>query len=192
MTMDQYLFLLRAELTGRISEEALEDVLRYYTEYFEDAGTERERDVMLELGSPQRLAEKILGENFRDSLVPLDADYAPADEETFEESGLPRWIWQMLAFGGAALAAMVVIPVLLGLALGGAICVVVGIGLVVGGFFLGSFAAGLLLAGGGLLTAAIGLVMILGTIAICRGAAQAVRWVRNNVFGEEYFDEETE
>ena len=49
MTVEQYLFLLRSELTGSMPQEELEDILRYYTEYFEEAGPERERDVMVEL-----------------------------------------------------------------------------------------------------------------------------------------------
>ena len=37
MTVEQYLFLLRSELTGSMPQEELEDILRYYTEYFEEA-----------------------------------------------------------------------------------------------------------------------------------------------------------
>lgn len=190
MTMDEYLFLLRAELTGRLGDEALEDILRYYTEYFQEAGPEREREVMLELGSPQRLADKILGMGSEEAMVPLDADYIPVPEGSGEQGGLPHWGWLLITLAATALIAFIGLPVLLGLALGGAICLLVGIGLAVGGILAGSLAAGLLLAGGALLTVALGLVLILGAAALCTGISKGVKTLRNTFSGEGYSDEE--
>lgn len=42
-----------------ISQEEREDALAYYNSYFEDAGIEKEADVIRELGSPEKVAEII-------------------------------------------------------------------------------------------------------------------------------------
>ena len=71
MNKETYLRFLRAYLTGRLPAEEVEEILRYYTEYFEDAGQSRERDVIAELGSPEHLSRQILGERGQEGLVPF-------------------------------------------------------------------------------------------------------------------------
>ena len=100
MTKEQYLFLLRAELDGYLSPEELEDILRYYSEYFEEAGQEQERNVMIELGSPQRLAERILEQRrAEDGLLGEPEPYIPNDGYGYynEDNGrIPGWVMAIL------------------------------------------------------------------------------------------------
>lgn len=181
MTKEQYLFLLRAELTGRMRHEEMEDILQYYTEYFEDAGPERERDVMISLGSPQRLAEKILGQEPREEMAPMEADYRQIEEPTDEGWRIPRQALIALAVIGGIVGLPTVLSVILGLGIGGVVCILVGLG--VTGYGIGQFglAAKLYLGGGGLAVLAVGLLMLLGAVALSRGVVWLVKWVYNRL-----------
>ena len=181
MTKEQYLFLLRAELTGRMRHEEMEDILQYYTEYFEDAGPERERDVMISLGSPQRLAEKILGQEPREEMAPMEADYRQIEEPAGMGWRIPRQALIALAVIGGIVGLPTVLSVILGLGIGGVICVLVGLG--VTGYGIGQFglAAKLYLGGGGLAVLAVGLLMLLGAVVLSRGVVWLVKWVYNHI-----------
>lgn len=181
MTKEQYLFLLRAELTGRMRHEEMEDILQYYTEYFEDAGPERERDVMVSLGSPQRLAEKILGQEPREEMAPMEADYRQIEGPTDEGWHIPRQALIALAVIGGIVGLPTVLSVILGLGIGGVVCILVGLG--VTGYGIGQFglAAKLYLGGGGLAVLAVGILMLLGAVALSRGVVWLVKWVYNHI-----------
>lgn len=71
MDRNEYLAQLRARLTGRMGEEELKNALSYYEEYFEDAGPEREQEVIGELGSPAVVAAQVLGEQERSYTPPV-------------------------------------------------------------------------------------------------------------------------
>lgn len=62
MSKTEFLAQLRAKLAGRMDEEELSSALSYYEEYLEDAGPEREGEVLEELGSPEAVAAQVLGE----------------------------------------------------------------------------------------------------------------------------------
>ena len=62
MSKETYLNLLRTYLSGRLSADEVEDITRYYAEYFADAGPAQEQAVIAELGSPEALAHQILSE----------------------------------------------------------------------------------------------------------------------------------
>ena len=181
MTKEQYLFLLRAELTGRMRHEEMEDILQYYTEYFEDAGPERERDVMISLGSPQRLAEKILGQEPREEMAPMEADYRQIEEPAGMGWRIPRQALIALAVIGGIVGLPTVLSVILGLGIGGVVCILVGLG--VTGYGIGQFglAAKLYLGGGGLAVLAVGLLMLLGAVVLSRGVVWLVKWVYNHI-----------
>ena len=181
MTKEQYLFLLRAELTGRMRQEEMEDILQYYTEYFEDAGPERERDVMISLGSPQRLAEKILGQEPREEMAPMEADYRQIEEPAGMGWRIPRQALIALAVIGGIVGLPTVLSVILGLGIGGVVCILVGLG--VTGYGIGQFglAAKLYLGGGGLAVLAVGLLMLLGAVVLSRGVVWLVKWVYNHI-----------
>lgn len=60
MSRDEYLQILRDNLSN-MSDDDKDDVIRYYLEYFADAGADREEEVMEELGSPEVLAGRLSG-----------------------------------------------------------------------------------------------------------------------------------
>lgn len=185
MTVEQYLFLLRSELTGSMPQEELEDILRYYTEYFEEAGPERERDVMVELGSPQRLAEKILGRPAEEDVVPSSQPYAYGDGESAyippSEGGMPHWLFVLILAAVAIFAGPLLLGLVFGLGMSGLVCGAVGIGLVAGGIGKLSFSGLLYLGGGGLIVTALGLFLLIGAAAAVWGVVKLIRWLYASV-----------
>lgn len=62
--MDKKEFLEQlSSCLSSLSKEEREEALLYYEEFFEDAGTVYEQDVIEELGSPQKLAESIMNDS---------------------------------------------------------------------------------------------------------------------------------
>ena len=53
-----------------LPEEEYKDALEYYEDYFEEAGPDREQEVIRELGRPERIAAMI-----RDSVKEKDGDW---------------------------------------------------------------------------------------------------------------------
>lgn len=63
-------------LLGGISEEERKEALEFYEAYFEDAGEEKEEEIIKELKSPKRLAESIkAGLNGEDRFVYTERGY---------------------------------------------------------------------------------------------------------------------
>ena len=62
MTRAQFLQELRERLV-RLSPEERDAALSYYEEYFEEAGPDRESEVIAELGSPAAVASRILADH---------------------------------------------------------------------------------------------------------------------------------
>ncbi|MEL3913131.1 DUF4097 family beta strand repeat-containing protein [Treponema pedis] len=58
MTREQFLTELEKNLSS-LNKEDRENTIQFYKEYFEDAGSENEQNVIEELGSPEKLAEEI-------------------------------------------------------------------------------------------------------------------------------------
>ncbi|HAT54377.1 MAG TPA: hypothetical protein DCW31_03905 [Lactobacillus sp.] len=77
MTTDAYLNELRRRLHG-LSDSERADVMDFYTEYIEDANLTSGDAVVDKLGSPKRLARKVL------------ADYSIKENETAEQKGEQR------------------------------------------------------------------------------------------------------
>ncbi len=61
MTKKEFLSELEKELNDLSKDEKI-SALKYYEDYFEDAGEENEKDVIKELESPKKVAEVIKGE----------------------------------------------------------------------------------------------------------------------------------
>lgn len=61
MTREKFMEKLNVELNFLPSDEK-ENAIRFYEEYFDEAGAENEKDVISELGSPKSIAKKILKE----------------------------------------------------------------------------------------------------------------------------------
>lgn len=60
--MNNYLNDLSRLLVNQLSPEEYNNVMQYYTEYFADAGIEKQEEVINELGTPEELASKIIEE----------------------------------------------------------------------------------------------------------------------------------
>lgn len=183
MNKETYLRFLRAYLTGRLPAEEVEEILRYYTEYFEDAGQSREQDVIAELGSPEHLSRQILGERCQEGLVPFSE---PAGESgaVLEGSpalrgGIPTWAYILLLIAAAIFVGPVLLGLVFGFGLAGLLCLLIGFGVAVGGLGRLSIFAMLYQGGGGLMAAAVGLLLLLVAIQSVRLTAKLLRWFRS-------------
>ena len=59
MTRDEFMKEL-AYLLQDIQDEDKDDAVQYYTDYFEEAGPDKEEEVIQELGSPERIANSCM------------------------------------------------------------------------------------------------------------------------------------
>ncbi len=84
MSRDEFLRQLE-RLLITIPENDRLDAIAYYTDYFDEAGVEREQDVIRELGSPEKVAQTIL-EDYNGTRSSLHRDYcAPEEEDRYKE-----------------------------------------------------------------------------------------------------------
>lgn len=170
MNRQEFMNRLAAELS-RLPKEEVQAAMEYYSEYFDEAGPEREQETIKELGSPSKIATQI------------KADYAvrQLDEPGGKGSARRRIsaVWWVIL---GAFAAPVAFPVAIAL---GAVAFAVFISLAVtviclivslicccaGGIVFAiiglvgltaSFSGGLVLIGGGLITAGITALMCVG------------------------------
>ena len=81
MTSREYLEALGEALSTLVPDRERSETLRYYEEYFEEAGPEREAELMEELGSPEDLARKIAREG----------GFSGGPEEPAPKRHLNRW-----------------------------------------------------------------------------------------------------
>lgn len=81
--MNSYLNELSRLLVNQLSPEEYNNVMQYYTEYFADAGIEKQEEVIKELGTPEELAAKIIAENKgrTEEEIPYEEPKAEAKEE---------------------------------------------------------------------------------------------------------------
>lgn len=177
----EFLEILERELKA-LPQEEYENVLAYYREYFEEAGIEKESEVIAELGDPYVLAERILGENRIKKESGCGEETAAGSmvsEPQTEKSVHYGWIAVIAVLGfpvwivAAALifSAIVVMGALIfGLGLGAGLMVLIGaIGTVFG--FIMTFAIGatsLFIAGMSLLVAGLGFLLYLAVLGICK------------------------
>lgn len=185
MNRETYMRILRAQLAGRMPVSDMEDILRFYEEYFEDAGQDRESSVINELGFPERLARQILGERATEGLTAAaDAAYQGrrTPDYTPKLGGkLPGWAFVLLAILVFAIATPLWGGLLGGLGLAGLICVGVGFGVVIGSFTKLTLAAGLYQAGGGLMAFAIGSLLLLAVVVLVWLIVKGVRYLWNEL-----------
>lgn len=91
MNREEYLKRL-SFLLKDLPEEEIEDAIAYYEDYFEEAGEEKEEQVIKELGSPEKIARMI-----RDSVQGNQASSEYTEEgyrqETYED-------YQQMAYEG--------------------------------------------------------------------------------------------
>lgn len=135
MTRREFMLELRERL-NRLSSAEREAALSYYEEYFDEAGPEREQDVIRELGSPAALASRILADH-----AVKEARNAPLNPR----KGLSALWFVLLAILAAPLALpalcaligviIAVVAVVAVIAVGAVGLVIGGIALFAGGFF---------------------------------------------------------
>lgn len=186
------------------------EALKYYEEYFNDAGEENEQMVLAELGSPQRVANTIkqgmtgsICQNPYQNQGAYQNAYQGAPTEQHKE-GLPTWAIVLIVIGcifgsplilGVLAALFGVIMGIFGVVIGffGA-----GAGLLAGG--MATIVAGALclvelpltgvgVMGVGMILMAVGLVFLMGAVwlcgvaipAICRGIAWLFKKLKSSI-----------
>ncbi len=81
MKMTKYEFLGDlSRLLSQLPEEERDEAIKFYEDYFNEAGKENEQKVMEELGTPQEVAKKILQENVSEEEIPVGE--AKGEEDT--------------------------------------------------------------------------------------------------------------
>ncbi len=178
-----------AERLARLPPDERESALSYYEEYFDEAGPDREAEVIRELGSPHAVASRILADH-----AIKEARRAPYNPG----KGLSA-IWFVLL---ALVAAPIALPVVFG-AVGLVVTIVAvaiavcagAIGLVVGGIalFVGGFAGlfanpagALILFGAAFLLWGIGKIAFAVIGAVLSILGQTVSWLFGRARGGSY------
>ena len=193
MNAYEYLQALRAALAV-LPDDEINSAMRYYEDYFLDAGDENAAQVIEQLGPPEQVAEAILRdytgvarrrpERFEEEKaqtvdgVPLGRDGKPLTRK----KGINPWmlaciVLLALIFGPIAVAVIgAIIVAVVGLVIGIAACVVaVPAATLIGGGALVLFsfllwatpASALATLGAGLAVGAIGLLLVLLVIKLC-------------------------
>lgn len=193
MNAYEYLQALRAALSA-LPDDEIDSAMRYYEDYFLDAGDENAAQVIEELGPPEQVAQAILNEytgvarrrpeRFEEEKaqtvdgVPLGRDGKPLTRK----KGINPWmlaciVLLALIFGPIAVAVIgAIIVAVVGLIVGVAACVVaVPAATLIGGGALVLFsfllwatpASALATLGAGLVVGAIGLLLVLLVIKLC-------------------------
>lgn len=193
MNAYEYLQALRAALAV-LPDDEIDSAMRYYEDYFLDAGDENAAQVIEQLGPPEQVAEAILRdytgvarrrpERFEEEKaqtvdgVPLGRDGKPLTRK----KGINPWmlaciVLLALIFGPIAVAVIgAIIVAIVGLVIGVAACVVaVPAATLIGGGALVLFsfllwatpASALATLGAGLVVGAVGLLLVLLVIKLC-------------------------
>lgn len=118
MDRRDYLQALDRALRPLVPQREREDILRYYSEYFDEAGPEREDAVIALLGDPVELARST-AQGAKPYPLPEEGRPDPDDpaERGVSPKRLLRWAkrhWRWLAAGCAGLLAVVVLATALG------------------------------------------------------------------------------
>ena len=203
MSRNEYMAALRRALSG-LPEEERAGALRYYEEYFDDAGPENEQKVISDLGAPEKIAEQILADYRELAAVPHQGAGGAGGKPKRRWRGVPPWLLVVLVL----LAIPVGVPLLGGLAIGAvgtvfgllaaaaavvfAVVVVLPLALLIAGIVLCGFsfalwgapASAVVTLGCGLALFALGILVTLLMIKLCalfvpplvRGLVAIIRW----------------
>jgi len=110
-----YLEALGAALARTVPARERMDILRYYKEYFEDAGPEREQEIIDDLGDPEALAQRIIAEGgYGEDGGQPQAQQPQAEQYPPQSGGAQKrrvWPYVLLGVGAVALiAALYIVP----------------------------------------------------------------------------------
>ena len=207
--MNRKEFMERLEqLLWSLSPDERSDALKYYNDYFDDAGPEREQDVIRELISPEAVAKSILdgvnqarygdtsgrysGADY-DWNTQTDASWNRTGEPKRSKFKMPVWGWVLLIVTLPITAPLVfgILSTLIGLFAGAFFTMIGfffgGIGLVIGGAVLiwsGMYGIAGLCLGLGFIMECIVFLLIPFFVWIVRGAIPGVfRFIRGIITG---------
>lgn len=113
MNRNEYMAALRRALAG-LPEEERASALRYYEEYFDDAGPENERKAIDGLGAPEQVAAQILADYRELTAVP------PQGRDAGSAAAKPRRRWRGISPWLLIVLVLLAIPVGVPLLLGAA------------------------------------------------------------------------
>lgn len=207
MTRQEYMEELKKYLK-RLPQEDFDNAIEYFSEYFEEAGPEKEQQVMRELGEPKEAARELFLNLLQES-VEHDEDIVEEKAPVLKgKSRSPGKIillaflvlcaspvsLALLAFVFAVLCAVIltVAAVIFSIAItgiaamaGGIVTIGVGVSLI-----LKSAAAACMMVGGGFLMTGLGILAGLLTVYICKWCANGIgrlvnRLVRKKVHKNE-------
>ena len=196
-------FLMRlSSLLQDVSEAEREEALQYYEDYFDDAGKDKEEEIIDSLGSPAEVAKNIKKELFgieteeeisrEDRKLTKYGSQAQREEEQ-KKATLPTWVWVLIVISLILLSPGIiggvgtVIAVICALAVAwfsmifgfGMAAVVLLVGMV--GLFIVGFAGVTVspmgtvgLIGGGLICGGIGMLFLMLTVAMAGAATPAI------------------
>ena len=91
-------FLRLREGLQKLPPEELETAVRYYTEYFDDAGAENEEKVLLELGDPMKIAQQITAEYLVRGIAPEEPTYTSQEKPTGKKGLSAVWVAILAVF----------------------------------------------------------------------------------------------
>lgn len=111
MNRKEFIETLRRELS-KLPQEEIDEAIEYYEEYFDEAGVEREEEVIKELGSPKKIANQIKSEY---AVRQLDDE---GDNRSTAIKGLSAVWWVILGICAAPVSIPIAI-VLIALAIAG-------------------------------------------------------------------------
>ena len=196
-------FLMRlSSLLQDVSEAEREEALQYYEDYFDDAGKDKEEEIIDSLGSPAEVAKNIKKELFG---IETDEEISREDrkltkygsqakrEEEQKKATLPTWVWVLIVISlillspgiigsvGTVIAVICALAVawfslIFGFGMAAVVLLVVMVGLFIVGF------AGVTvspmgtvgLIGGGLICGGIGILFLMLTVAMAGAATPAI------------------
>ncbi|MGO5028036.1 DUF1700 domain-containing protein [Candidatus Agathobaculum pullicola] len=95
MNRTEYMAALRRALSV-LPEEERASALRYYEEYFDDAGPENEEKVIADLGAPEKVAGQILADYREVTPVPPASDNAAPQQKKRRWNGINPWLLVVL------------------------------------------------------------------------------------------------
>lgn len=196
-------FLMRlSSLLQDVSEAEREEALQYYEDYFDDAGKDKEEEIIDSLGSPAEVAKNIKKELFgieteeeigtEDRKLTKYGSQAKREEEQ-KKATLPTWVWVLIVISlillspgiigsvGTVIAVICALAVawfslIFGFGMAAVVLLVVMVGLFIVGF------AGVTvspmgtvgLIGGGLICGGIGILFLMLTVAMAGAATPAI------------------
>lgn len=202
MNRSEYLRILSERITS-LPRDEYNNIMEYYTEYFEEAGEGNDEKVIEELGRPEALAEKIISES-TDKNVQGNMGYnAGTDQSCNPEIGMvynqkvPDYYPQPekagLSTGWKVFILIITFPIWIGIvaAIGGVIfgfcaamiaCIGAGIATLVAGLAVVATSSGasLLFIGGGFLAITVALCLLMAVVGMGTGIVKFIKWLFGN------------